>query len=74
MNIADILVYVQVGAAVLIIVTILMQRRGSGLGSAMGGSSMEFSTKRGVEKGIFYTTIVLAVIFIGASIARLVIS
>jgi len=74
MNLSTILNYVQVGASILLMVTILMQQRGSGLGGAIGGSSMEYSTKRGVEKGVFTATIVLAAIFIGVSIARILLS
>ncbi|MCC6934820.1 MAG: preprotein translocase subunit SecG [Candidatus Yanofskybacteria bacterium] len=68
----NILTYVQVGSAVLLIITILLQQRGQGLGSGIGGGSMEYSTKRGVEKGVFYATIVLAILFIGVSVARLI--
>lgn len=68
----NILTYAQVGSAVLLIVTILLQQRGSGLGSGIGGTGMEYSTKRGVEKGVFYATIVLVVLFLGVSIARIV--
>lgn len=67
-----ILTYAQIGSAVLLIISILLQQRGEGLGAGIGGSTMEYSTKRGVEKGLFYATIVLAIVFIGASIARLV--
>lgn len=74
MSLESILMYVQIGSAVLLIITILLQQRGSGLGGALsGGSSMEFSTKRGLEKGIFTTSIAVAVIFIGVSIVRLII-
>ena len=69
----NILTYVQIGSAVLLVLAILLQQRGEGLGSGIGGTSMEYSTKRGVEKGVFYATIVLVVIFLGVSIARLVI-
>ncbi len=68
----NILTYVQVGSAVLLVISILLQQRGSGLGSGIGGTGMEYSTKRGVEKGVFYVTIVMAILFIGVSIARLV--
>lgn len=64
-----ILTYAQVGSAVLLIIAILLQQRGQGLG---GGTGMEYSTKRGVEKGVFYATIVLTVLFLGVSIARLI--
>jgi preprotein translocase subunit SecG len=68
----NILTYVQVGSAILLIVSILLQQRGQGLGSGIGGSGMEYSTKRGVEKSVFYATIVLTILFLGVSIARLV--
>lgn len=67
-----ILTYAQIGSAVLLVISILLQRRGSGLGAGIGGTGMEYSTKRGVEKSIFYATIVLVIVFIGVSIARLV--
>jgi len=68
----NILTYVQVGSAVLLIVSILLQQRGQGLGAGIGGTGMEYSTKRGVERGVFYGTIVLTIIFLGVSIARLI--
>jgi protein translocase SecG subunit len=69
----NILTYAQIGSAVLLIVTILLQQRGEGLSGSLGGSTLEYSTRRGVQKGVFYATIVLAVVFLGVSIARLVI-
>lgn len=74
MSLETILTYAQLGSAVVLIITILMQQRGGGLGGAMGGSSMEFSSKRGIEKGIYYASIVVAVIFLTTSITRLVLS
>lgn len=68
----NILTWVQIGSAVLLVVTILLQQRGEGLSGSMMGSSLEYSTKRGVQKGIFNATIVLAIVFLGVSIARLV--
>ena len=68
----NILTYTQIGSAVLLIISILLQQRGQGLGAGIGGTGMEYSTKRGVEKGLFTATIVLAIVFVGVSIARLV--
>jgi len=68
----NILMYVQVGSAVLLVISILLQQRGQGLGSGIGGTGMEYSTKRGVERGVFYATIVLGVVFFGVSLARLI--
>ena len=66
-----ILTYAQVALAVLLTASILLQQRGSGLSSTFGGSNMEYSTKRGIEKFVFYATIVFAVFFIAIAIARL---
>ncbi|MBI2065420.1 MAG: preprotein translocase subunit SecG [Candidatus Yanofskybacteria bacterium] len=67
------LTYAQIAISVLLIVGVLLQQRGGGLSSAFGGSSMEYSTKRGAEKVVFYATIVLAVLFLAISMARLLI-
>jgi len=67
-----ILTYVQIASAVLLVASILLQQRGEGLSGGLVGGAMEYSTKRGVEKGLFYATIVLSVVFLGASVARLV--
>jgi protein translocase SecG subunit len=68
----NILTYTQIGSAILLIVSILLQQRGEGLSGSFMGSSLEYSTRRGVQKSIFIATIVLAVVFLGASVARLV--
>lgn len=58
----------QIAIAVLLVVAILMQNRGSGLGGVFGGSGGVYLTKRGLEKKLFIATIVLAVIFIFLSL------
>ena len=59
--------------AILLMVTILLQQRGASLGSAFGGSSSVYRSRRGAEKWLFIVTIILAIIFIGLSIAALAI-
>lgn len=51
-------------AGVVMTIMILLQQQGSGLGSAFGGSSGSFRSKRGAEKVVFNLTIVSAVIFV----------
>lgn len=68
-----IITYAEIGLSVLLIISILLQQKGQGLGSSIGGGFMEYSTKRGAEKIIFYATIVIAILFFGISIARLLI-
>jgi len=67
----QLLTYSQIILAFLLTVGILFQQKGSGLSSTFGGSSTEYSTKRGAEKIIFYATIVLAVLFLAVSIIRI---
>ncbi len=56
---------VQIILCAVVIVFILLQVRGAGLGSAFGGSSAGsvFKTRRGVERLIFNLTIVFIILF-----------
>lgn len=54
----------QIIIALLLMIAILMQNRGAGLGGIFGGSGGVYLTKRGLEKKLFIATIVLAAIFI----------
>lgn len=65
------IVFVQIILSVLLIVLILLQARGSGLGSAWGGGGEFYSTRRGMEKILLRLTIVVAVLFIGISFLSL---
>lgn len=59
---------VAVISAVLMIVFILAQTRGSSLGGAFGGSNAFYHTRRGVELLLYQLTIFSAVIFVVAII------
>ncbi|MEK7198254.1 MAG: preprotein translocase subunit SecG, partial [Patescibacteria group bacterium] len=54
----------QIIISTLLILAILLQARGSGLSSVFGGESTFYHTRRGMEKVIFWLTIVLAVLFV----------
>ena len=54
---------IQILVSILLVTCILLQQRGTGLGSAFGGASDVFRTKRGIEKGLFYATIAFSVLF-----------
>lgn len=64
---------VQIVSSALLIILILVQQRGAGLGSAFGGEGGVYYKKRGMEKVIFIATIVLAVLFILTAALRMVI-
>jgi preprotein translocase subunit SecG len=56
---------VQIILSISVIIFILLQVRGAGLGSAFGGSSAGsvFKTRRGVERLVFNITIVFVILF-----------
>ncbi len=64
MSISEILNVLTVGSASLMVLSILLQSRGASLGAGFGASGELFTTRRGIEKNLFDTTIVLAVIFV----------
>ncbi len=58
--------------AVLLVGSILLQARGTGLGASFGGEGNVYRTKRGVEKRLFQATIVLAILFFGVSLTNVI--
>ena len=65
----------QIVVSVLLIICISLQQRGTALGSAFGGSSGGefYASRRGLQKKVFYATIVLTIIFIALGIINLLI-
>ena len=68
---------IQIILSVAVIIFVLLQVRGAGLGSAFGGSSAGsvFKTRRGVERLVFNLTIIFVILFalisvIGAALVR----
>lgn len=71
---SDYITIIQIAVAASIIVLVLVQQRGTALGSAFGGEGGGFyATRRGIQKKIFWATIVLGVVFIGLSLITLII-
>ncbi len=64
----------QIVISVLLIGSILLQNRGSGLSGVFGGTGAIYRTKRGLEKMLFAATIVLVVLFVAIGVINLVIS
>lgn len=60
---------IQLLSGALIIVLILLQKEGVGLGAAFGGEGNFYRKRRGAERFIFSTTVVLSVIFVMSSFA-----
>jgi protein translocase SecG subunit len=65
--------YLQIAIAILLIISILLQHRGTSLGGAFGGEGNVYRSRRGAEKFLFYLSIVLGVIFVGLAIGNILI-
>jgi protein translocase SecG subunit len=74
MDLSRILSISQIIISALLIVSILLQQRGAGGSAITGGSGGAYYAKRGMEKVLFYATIVLAVIFIASAIASIIVA
>lgn len=68
----NIFVIAQLIIAVLLVITVVLQSRGGDAGMAFGGGGETFRSKRGIERILFYATIVLAVLFAANSILALI--
>jgi preprotein translocase subunit SecG len=69
----NILLALQIAVSITLIVVILLQAKGSGLGSAFGGSGGFYRSKRGIEKLFVYLTIFLAALFLILSTVQVII-
>jgi len=54
----------QIVLSVAIVLVVLLQVRGGGLGGIFGQADTVYRTKRGVEKTLFQLTIALVIIFV----------
>ncbi len=57
--------------SIALVLAILFQVKGGGLGGIFGQADTVYRTKRGVEKTLFQLTIVLAVLFVVVSMIAL---
>ena len=64
----------QIVLAVTLVLIILLQVRGGGLGGIFGQADTVYRTRRGLEKTMFQLTIALAVIFITVALISLVLT
>ncbi len=63
MSLGNFLDIVMIVSACLMVLMILLQSRGASLGAGFGASGELFTTRRGLEKNLYDTTVVLAVVF-----------
>ncbi len=69
----NVILIVQIAISVLLTICILLQAKGSGMGTAFGDSGSAFRSRRGVEKLLYRGTIILCALFLISSILNLLI-
>lgn len=70
----EIIQIIEIILAVLLIGSILLQQRGTSLGGAFGSEGFSYRSRRGAEKFLYQSTIVLAILFITLAVSLLVIN
>lgn len=73
---SSVLPYIQIAISVILITLVMLQQGEAELGGAFGGGdnfASGYHTRRGSEKVLFNTTIVVGVLFIVASVLNLVV-
>ena len=70
----DYLNIAQIVLSIALVLAVLLQVRGGGLGGIFGQADSVYRTRRGVEKSLFQITIVLVVLFIIISIVAVRVS
>jgi len=75
MALAGILPYIQIVLSVVVVVCVILQQTGASLGGALGGDnfSAAYHTRRGMEKTLFYVTIVAGMLLAASALVTLVI-
>jgi preprotein translocase subunit SecG len=75
MNIQGALQIAAIIVSVLLIILILLQVKGGGLGSLMGGDAGGgiARTRRGLEKTLYQLTIVMSIVFLAISIVAVLV-
>jgi protein translocase SecG subunit len=65
----------QIVVSLILIVLILLQERSAGLSNVFGGAGgTPYQTRRGVERIIFWGTVVAAVLFAGLALVNLLVT
>ena len=68
---SSILMAVNLVSGLFLMLSVLLQNRGTGVSGVFGGEGNVYRTKRGVERILFFATIILAIVFFGSAFAHL---
>ncbi len=74
-TIATLLPYIQITLSIILIGAILLQQSSAGLGGALGGGDGGglYHTRRGFEKFLFVTTIVVGILFAASAFVAILV-
>jgi preprotein translocase subunit SecG len=64
---------IQIVLSVALVLTVLLQVKGGGIGGIFGQAESVYRTKRGLERWLFWATIVIAALFVAVSLATLIV-
>ena len=67
----SIILVIQMVTSILLIAAILLQARGTGLGSTWGGGGETYRSKRGFERILLTSTVVLTTLFLVTAVVSL---
>ena len=70
---ASILAICQICVSIALIACVLLQQRGGGIGVLGGLQTQFYGTRRGLEKILFWLTIILGVLFIALAVLSFII-
>jgi len=62
----------QIIVSLFLIASILLQQRGTALGAAFGESGGFYATRRGIQKKIFWATVVFGALFVILALLNLI--
>ncbi|EKD56910.1 MAG: hypothetical protein ACD_58C00045G0001 [uncultured bacterium] len=62
----------QIVLSCLLIISILLQQKGTGLGGAFGGEGNVYRSKRGVEKTLYFATIIIVILFTAVAVVNVI--
>lgn len=71
----SVLPYIQIILSAVMVVLILLQQTGAQVGGAFGGSdnlSSAYHTRRGLEKVLFISTVIIAILFALSALINLI--
>lgn len=63
--------FINIFVMILLVIIIALQNKSSGLSNVFGGAGNIVQTRRGLDKWLFYATIILGIIFLAINIGFL---